>query len=580
MAKTGIDLSSYRLSIGVWAMSATFGRRRRCFRLRRFTSSASTGISTAFVVVLLVFLLLRAEALPRHGDVERNPGPTSTTVDSVAGSNLNQTPADCNIRSRERGPRRHMDSTSSSAINANQVNYLKLVHFNARSLQPKRSELGHLCMTISPQVVAVTETWLDGQVPDGSFLPAGYTAACRVDRIGRVGGGVLLMCRDDVRFVPRPDLCCWKECAWIQVMQSGSRSRRPLLIGCYYRPPKPSAVEVDAFVSDLESTFSQIDLSSADVVILDDSNATSSAWCELDNTNVAGLLLEHAFLSLDLHQCVSTRTHMDANGRLLSLLDLVLVSNDQLVDSTFPLPPLGNCDHLPVLCKLKSSLRPASSAPRRIWCYAKADFEQLNAALFQADWSPVVHAPDVNSAWLAWLNIYLTAVRKHVPSKIIKSSKPKLPWMTPSIEKDIKLKRALFRQFKRTKSDAVRHLFNQQRNRVTKLLRKAERAHVLSLYRDSRSSSNSASGTSFWDFFRSLSGKTYRPPIPDLQSADNEVLSSSQDKAEALNEFFVKQLTLLVGTLLRMPLRSLSTPTSSIPYVLHPLMSLSSIPYR
>ena len=92
MAKTGIDLSSYRLSIGVWAMSATFGRRRRCFRLRRFTSSASTGISTAFVVVLLVFLLLRAEALPRHGDVERNPGPTSTTVDSVAGSDLNLTP--------------------------------------------------------------------------------------------------------------------------------------------------------------------------------------------------------------------------------------------------------------------------------------------------------------------------------------------------------------------------------------------------------------------------------------------------------------------------------------------------------
>ena len=43
---------------------------------------------------------------------------------------------------------------------------------------------------------------------------------------------------------------------------------------------------------------------------------------------------------------------------------------------------------------------------------------------------------------------------------------------------------------------------------------------------------------------RSLSGKTYRPPIPDLQSSHQELLSSSQAKAEALNAFFVQQTDL------------------------------------
>ena len=534
MTKTGVDLSMYRLSVGVWALVALGGCHRR---QRRKSSCTSTGRSSVFLVVLLVFLLLRAVALLRHGDVERNPGP-SPSQDSVAGANLNfnSTRTDSNIRPL--GPRRHADAASHHQRRSSNFD---LLHFNARSLFPKRSEVRLLCSTTSPAVVAVTETWLDGQVPDGSFLPPHYTAACRTDRVGRVGGGVLLMCREDVHFAQRRDLCCWTECAWIQVEQFGSR--RPLLIGCYYRPPKFSTEDIDEFISALESTFSKINLGTTDVALLGDFNATSSAWCALDNTNMAGRLLEQAFLSLDLKQCVSTRTHMDRNGCLVSLLDLVLVSNARLVDSVETLPPLGTCDHLPVLCKLKSSMRRVPSVPRNIWCYEKANFEKLNSVLFNADWSPILDAPDVNSSWAAWLDIYLSAVRKHVPSKIIKSPQPKLPWITASLEKEIKLKRSLFRQYKRSKADADRQLFNHQRNRVTKLLRKAERAYVLSLYRDSRSSASPTGSTSFWDFMRSLSGRTHRPPIPDLQHLDPHkgLLSSPQEKAEALNSFFVQQ---------------------------------------
>ena len=188
------------------------------------------------------------------------------------------------------------------------------------------------------------------------------------------------MCRNDVRHVPLRDLCCWSECAWIEVQQSGPRSRRPLLIGCYYRPPKSSAVEVDEF-------------------------------CSLG-----------VYFLYDQPRLVS----------------LVLVSNEKLVGTVDTLQPLGNCDHLPVLCSLLSSLRPTSqSAPRQIWCYDKADFEKLNTTLSKIDWSPVEDAPDIDASWSVWLDIYLGAVRKHVPSKFIKSLKPKLPWMTPSIEQMI-----------------------------------------------------------------------------------------------------------------------------------------------
>ena len=40
---------------------------------------------------------------------------------------------------------------------------------------------------------------------------------------------------------------------------------------------------------------------------------------------------------------------------------------------------------------------------------------------------------------------------------------------------------------------------------------------------------------------RSLSGKIHRPPIPDLESTKQDPPSSPQNKAKALNDFFVKQ---------------------------------------
>ena len=112
--------------------------------------------------------------------------------------------------------------------------------------------------------------------------------------------------------------------------------------------------------------------------------------------------------------------------------------------------------------------------------------------------------------------------------------------MTHSLEKEIKSKHSLFRQYKRTPTSTCREAFNKQRNRVTRLLRKAERAYVLRLYRDTASSGSSPSQLDFWDFMRSLAGSSHRSPIPDLNHGDS-VLSSPTDKAEALNAFFVQR---------------------------------------
>ena len=117
------------------------------------------------------------------------------------------------------------------------------------------------------------------------------------------------------------------------------------------------------------------------------------------------------------------------------------------------------------------------------------------AALTKADWSYVQQAPDTDSAWLSWKSTFLKIAAEFVPSKVIRKLRPKLPWITEKEEQEIKLKHSLFRKFKKSRLQEDRVAFQRQRNKVTQLLRRAERRYTTTLFRSSRSST---SDTRFW----------------------------------------------------------------------------------
>ena len=104
--------------------------------------------------------------------------------------------------------------------------------------------------------------------------------------------------------------------------------------------------------------------------------------------------------------------------------------------------------------------------------------------------------------------------------------------MTPLLEKEIRAKRVLFRKSKPSGLQVDREAFNHQRNKVTKLMRKAERAYALMSNRGKQPSSVA----NLYSFIRSLSGKSYRVPILELR-VGSTTLSTSMEKAEALSAF-------------------------------------------
>ena len=87
---------------------------------------------------------------------------------------------------------------------------------------------------------------------------------------------------------------------------------------------------------------------------------------------------------------------------------------------------------------------------------------------------------------MAWKSIFLSHVNSVVPSKVVASSKPKLPWMSAKLRELIKGKHAAWRLFKRNPATETPEAFRKVRNNVTSALRQAERCYLQALHRDIR----------------------------------------------------------------------------------------------
>ena len=299
------------------------------------------------------------------------------------------------------------------------------------------------------------ETWLTLCVPDSAVCLPGYCLYHRDREDGRQGGGVAVFSRDNLRCKPRPDLQKWCEDLWLEFPSNQSAKAHPLILGCYYRPPSS---DLSAFLSALESSVSLTDYTRQDVLLVGDFNATSPSWLCTDSYNPAGSLLEPAFLQHGLTQHVYQPTHLRASGA--STLDLILSSSPRSVSRVLCEPPLGKSDHCVISASLNFhfSQRPAHSRLRRLWAYDKADFGTINKQLLAVDWrlSP---SCTVNEAWSAWKISFFDIINKHVPSKLVASPRPQVPWMTDSLRRSIKEKRAAFQRFKQCPSDAFVLLF-------------------------------------------------------------------------------------------------------------------------
>ena len=280
-------------------------------------------------------------------------------------------------------------------LSSSTVRHLTCWCFNSRSIVNKRLDLFAKVSAMSPDVIMITETYLDNTITDGEILPPNYTIF-RLDR-NRHGGGVLIAVLDSFTSISCPQFGRSDiELLWIQ-LHVGSI---PILFGVFYRPPGSS----ESVLMELQCSLFSIPPTSS-ICLCGDFNLPGIHWdkpyisCSDNNSS----LLYSMIHDLSMEQCVSTST------RGSNLLDLVLTNRPEMISSVEVTDNLPNTDHDCVEFIVDILPPKQNSVHRLLYNYKKADFDVHRQSLASVPWD-LAEAEDINVWWSQWKDFFCCGI--------------------------------------------------------------------------------------------------------------------------------------------------------------------------
>jgi len=239
------------------------------------------------------------------------------------------------------------------------------------------AELNQLCATHSSHLVAVTETWYQPHISDPELAISGMSLLRR-DRTAR-GGGVALyynrqlscreICDDDLVF---------QDTLWCRVsLLTGEEC----IVGVIYRPP---SVQESYNLSLLEKIHLIASRYRSKMLIMGDFNLPNLFKNETHPINSIENVFQDLMHDLPLYNHVVNNTRYGGSDAP-STLDLVLTSEEHVVENIAYLAPLGLSDHVIItfdyLCRAERSSDAHKMIRKLNMVELAADFQTIT------DWS-------------------------------------------------------------------------------------------------------------------------------------------------------------------------------------------------
>nr|VZI31980.1 unnamed protein product [Spirometra erinaceieuropaei] len=342
------------------------------------------------------------------------PDQGANTSEPVASSDLTETGHVNGTNQVTEEPREHdvrnngvMLTAVTNATGNSAGAKLRCLYTNAQSLISKLDELKLCLVELSPDVLAVTETWLSGNISDNEVALPGYQIYRR-DRGHRQGGGIVVYVNDGLAVSDNTTkFACSTEAIWLTIKATGSLCLDVLTV---YRPPRTDRIADAQLLEQLEKFSSR-----PNIMIMGDFNAPGTNWNTLQASGPKSAF-DYRLLSKTLNACLTqlvvfpTRTR---EGQRTNCLDLVFTKTLDSIDEIASMPPLGRSDH--VVLMWDYSLFSISHTPdqkrRNVW---RGDFNLMRADFSGLDWGSLFTG-SANDDWELFKNVLLQLINNHCP---------------------------------------------------------------------------------------------------------------------------------------------------------------------
>ena len=398
---------------------------------------------------------------------------------------------------------------------------LTIVSANVRGFHTNIGELTHsVIVRHRADVVFVSETFLDENVPPTYARVRGYSAWVRKDRSTH-GGGVAFCFKDSVNaqvIVPPVPVPSELEILALKILDSESKGL--LCIGCY-RPPSQGSALMDFLTVNLDSMMT--DSKCDKVIIIGDLNQ----HIVRDSFNT--LLVVH-----NLYNFVTFPTHVSGSS-----LDPVVSDLARDAVQCEPLDFVGTSDHTAVLTKVHFRRPREESYTRTLWKWEDANWDAMRSQLKETEWENVLSG-DANQQVEGLTTLLVALQDRWVPHSQYTSKPSDQPWFGPECRAASDAKYRAWRAFKRrpTARNRRRHREAAQHMRATQEW--ASQHWKEDLRRKMR---GGQVGTKrWWGLVKEQQGETRGNTIPSLQREDGSLAHTAQDKADLLARYFAGKM--------------------------------------
>ena len=384
------------------------------------------------------------------------------------------------------------------------------MHTNARLVRKKIAELIVRCEEDRPDIIIITETWLDLASVPNLVLPR-FECAARRDRDSTSsskthGGGVAIYRRDDGPFVSFIANATVAERSWCTIHLGIG----PHLLCGWYRPSD------QAIDDDFEQELGKHSEGMVGVSVVGDLNLHHQQWLKYSSgTSSDGELMFQLATKYNLKEYVRAPTRQG------HLLDLFLSSSPGVV--TRVLPKLA--DHAVVFAKLPCSFSRPILVHRIVWDYKRARWSQLRRHLGLVRWHDELRG-DTNQVTEHLVDIILTASEQHIPQRRLTDFKSAHPWMNDRCRAAVASNIA---------AEGQDH-YNTESTTCSAIIREEYVAYTVRL--KDKLAKLPRNSKQWWQINRELMNNTKpKATIPPLKF-ETEWLSEPQSKADCLAKVF------------------------------------------
>ena len=412
------------------------------------------------------------------------------------------------------------------SFSSNNEQSLCVMHFNIRNLLINKSELESniSLMKHSPDVIALSETWLD-KFDDTVFEFKGYTSYNVIRDAPH--GGVSMLVKDSLESSLIEKFSFIN--SEIEICTVSIKLKNDEYVASVIYRPHFKYDNVKEFKNAIEPILNDKLFKKSKTILTGDFNINLLEHNNHPDTNDFLVFMQNLFYLPVIAR--ATRFPEGQQRAMPSLLDHIYINFSP--PSISGILKLSITDHLPVFITFLLPSPKVSNHKIKFRIFNEENRKKFTRELSYIMWEELLSSEDININFSKFFTIFQKLYNTHFPvvSKTISAKRLSHPWVTPILVNSIKNMNASLSEFKRglISWDEYKRI----RNQTNTLLKTSKRNYYVTLFNNFKNNTKK-----LWESLNTLNKSS--PPrrgTPNIIS-NNSILTEFVDIANAFNSFF------------------------------------------